>query len=353
MKTLLATLCCISVLLCQAQLKKLPSNSYFTTGKHFASHLMEYQGAFEDENTVQHQKNAGLKSLQVTHTKKGKVTYTSNQSFDDQGRIIHLKTSNGFTHNVKYKDGKAVQYTSTKNDKLFQEYLAVRENNKLTQFTIKRKGKHISTKKIDRKSNQIVSSTMYVKNKKTPLDSSICIRHDDNSMKQLERYRKGKLKSKYLFDCDAKGTNSKTEILSCHYNSQSVDGSFIEYFRETRDGKETLTEYHYSKDSLQVAYFRYNEKEELTYSSELKNSNTVIYTSYKNGSPSYVRKQTYDMYGNVVNRTVNKINQKGESKLSSDYSYKYNDKNLMEERVNNRLKKPSKYKTTYQYTFYE
>lgn len=77
---------------------------------------MKTFGRFEDETTIQHQKEAQLKSIQITHTKKGKINYTSEQLYNKYGRLstLHIHMLDDNANLVQRKIYRYIRKGSTK-----------------------------------------------------------------------------------------------------------------------------------------------------------------------------------------------------------------------------------------------
>jgi len=273
----------------------------------------------------------------------------TNYKFFKKGK---LKDQFSFEYN---EDGYYTKYyVGPMNNPRHEEQLLFNDSNRVTQYSYFKKRKLIRKKVMEYNDMQkVVRKDIYNGKQLEPQFTWLYKYNEEGKMIQNEYYKKGELKTKWVFTCDDEGTKVKAKEVkpatTCSIVEHNNDGSYVKVYRYTNPkGKVQKSRWTYTKDSILVSYERINHKNIITTKSTYEydnKGNKIAYTYYKKGGEKILRRNT-DKYNSDGKRTEHTV-YNGKGKMISKKQYTFDDNgNVIAYREygsKNRIKSKSEY----------
>ncbi len=254
------------------------------------------------------------KGVKYEYTKHTTTTQFDNGELTNYKRWAKGKLAEEYIYEYN-SDGYYTQFIHVKNNKTLEnEVLTYNDSNKVSLFIYTKKEKP-KEKRVYAYNDNFINTRrdIYYKDHLNPDRSWTSEYSKDGKIIKREYYKKGILKSQWLYTCDEEGEKvdlKKTETkLVCSITQNNNDGSYVRIFRTTDGkGKVSKNRWTYNKDSLLIMYEKTNNKD------VIKNKSIYTYDSNKN-------KTKFEYY------------KKGGDKIRFTYEYKYDDyKNIIDEK---------------------
>jgi len=302
----------------------------------------------------------GIKNIQFNKEHKIKVTDDVVYKLTKQGkrlkekrRTIHTFDKNGrLIDEQHYKKGREKQHYQFQYNKygFFTDYkkhargilkkhevLVYNQNNDVLKYRRYHKGELESKWEAVYKDTILESQWSYKITKKDSSDILLKWEYEyypTNQKKQTKYYKKGELKHTWLYTCDEEGieVKPKDETKVCEIKQYNNDGTYVIVQRNTgKKGKITKTRLTYdAKDHLIMREY-INAKNKIWSKQSYKyddKGRQIAWYYYKNGKKSdqvhWGREDDYNENGKIVE--TRHIGRKGTA--YAKYTYKYNDKDL-------------------------
>jgi hypothetical protein len=319
------------------------SSRYQDNWQHyFAMYHSYYQGmtslAFYSEKDA----NKELKSKEelMYHFKKGVkqeqaysksiFKYTdgllTNYNFFKKGK---LKTQFSFEYN---EEGYYTRYyRGPVNSPKYEEQLVFNDSNRVVQYSTYNKKRELHRKDVIKYNDkqQIVRKDIYDGKHIDPKFTWLYKYNEEGKMIQTEYYKKGELKTKWVYTCDEEGTKVEAKNVklktTCSIVEHNNDGSYVKVYRNTDSkGKVQKSRWTYTKDSVLISYERINHKgviaSKYIYEYDAKGQRTT-YTYYKKGGEKIMFRNTFKY--NDDKKLTEKVAYNGKGKMLSKKQYKY------------------------------
>lgn len=262
-----------------------------------------------------------------TVSKSGKERFSSERTFDSNGRLIRKKSKNN-TVDFKFTDTLLTEIIRSTGKHHFNTrilYDAQARIVKIVVFEDDKLAKETNYTYFTDQKTSLVEKKIYGRKTRTyRLETDF-----DPLLKTATESRytiNGKLIKHWTYSCDQKGKLEQKkveEVTQCQYYSSNNDGSYISYTRTIRDGNDVLNESHFSKDSVLVEYNIFLHDSILI--SRYRNfNNTIVSEGFnKDGKRFYKSVIEKDDRGNTLKNSF--YGKKDKSPFVYAYSYFKND----------------------------
>ena len=266
-----------------------------------------------------------------------------------------LKNQFSFEYN---EDGYFTRYyTGSVNSPQYDEHLVFNDSNLVVLYSRYNKKRKLKRKKtIEYDDNQnMVRKDIYDGKHLDPKYSWQYKYDEKGKTVQTEYYKKGTLKTKWIYTCDDEGTkvdNKKVSVsTSCTLVEHNNDGSYVKIYRYTNSkGKIRKNRWTYSKDSVLTMSERFNNKGVITskYTYEYdKEGNRNVYTYYKKGGEKVKHQTKYKYNGDRKITEMAVYNGKGNLRSKKQYEYDADGNTIAYTNFNSKGEISWKYEYTY------
>jgi YD repeat-containing protein len=248
-------------------------------------------------------------------------------------------------------------YTGSVNSPRYDEHLVFNDSNLVVLYSRYNKKRKLKRKKIiEYDDNQnMVRKDIYDGKHLDPKYSWQYKYDEKGNTVQTEYYKKGILKTKWVYTCDDEGTkvdNKKVSVsTSCSLVEHNNDGSYVKIYRYTNSkGKIRKNRWTYSKDSVLTMSERFNNKGVITskYTYEYdKEGNRNVYTYYKKGGEKVKHQTKYKYNGDKKITEMAVYNGKGNLRSKKQYKYDADGNTIAYTNINSKGEISWKYEYTY------